>query len=302
MHTHPCFQVACQSSLPPPIPLKKHKKINCPNKPSSPYASSSSFVCRIRPGPGATLRRRSSPRTLPSPVPRHTGHTREPAPSHWGHTTPLYFWLASLLAIARQKPVPEHRSHATLPPPRQFLHPPPGGGGTGAASAGAAVVSAAAGLGTAAEVAAARAAAAAAVAAPRSSNRRVRGGAVGGGGGDEGDTDARADPAAQVQVQRRGTDAAFGKDTEGGEAAGTKASPPAGRGERGAASAAAAPLAAAASRDVWAAGLGAMTSGGMRNRGWKEMEMRRGDWVRAKEVQERLGRRREGQAHDAEGG
>lgn len=169
----------------------------------------------------------------------------------------MYFWLASLLAIARQKPVPEHSSHATLPPPRQFLQPPPGGGGTGAASAGAAVVSAAAGLGEAAEVAAARAAAAAAVAAPRSSDRRVRGGAVGGSGDDDEDADVDDDHGAQVQVQRRGLAAALGEATEGRGAAGTKAGPPTGRWGGRASTAAAAPLTVAARRDPLA-GLGAM--------------------------------------------
>jgi hypothetical protein len=75
----------------------------------------------MRPGPGSMRRRRKRPRTLPSPVPRQTGHVNVPAPSHSGQTTPWYFWFTSFLASALQNPVPEHKSHGTFPEPVQFL-------------------------------------------------------------------------------------------------------------------------------------------------------------------------------------
>lgn len=82
----------------------------------------SQLLCKTRPGPGSTLRLLSRPRTFPSPVPKQTGHVNDPKPSHSGQTTPLYRCLGSLPAKARQNPVPEQRSHGTLPDPTQFLH------------------------------------------------------------------------------------------------------------------------------------------------------------------------------------
>ena len=66
--------------------------------------------------------RLSRPRTLRSPVPKHTPHTRTPRPKHWGHSTNSYVSFARFLFRARHLPVPPHISQGVAPVPAHSRH------------------------------------------------------------------------------------------------------------------------------------------------------------------------------------